>query len=164
MRLRPYRQTDAENIAKWIANERSHALWCANLLPYRFNQEEFQQKLAEDEIKLNQDSFVATDDEGRPLGHFAISINHNKNSGYMKFIIVDSAKRGNGYGREMMKMAVHYAFTSLNLETVRLAVFDVNEAAVRAYRAAGFSEVEFLPDAFEFQKEKWGRRIMEIAR
>lgn len=43
-------------------------------------------------------------------------------------------------------------------------MFDVNEAAVRCYRKAGFIEVQREPEAFSFQEEKWGRLTMEAYR
>ncbi len=35
MRIRPYIESkDYESIEKWIDDEKLHALWCANLIPY----------------------------------------------------------------------------------------------------------------------------------
>ncbi len=35
MRIRPYiPDKDYEYLSEWIDDERTHALWCANLLPY----------------------------------------------------------------------------------------------------------------------------------
>ena len=33
MRIRPYQNKDFNIISQWIIDERSHALWCANLMP-----------------------------------------------------------------------------------------------------------------------------------
>lgn len=36
MNLRPYNhQEDYPYLEKWISDERTHALWCANRIPYR---------------------------------------------------------------------------------------------------------------------------------
>lgn len=34
MRIKPYHDKDFDTISQWIKDERSHALWCANLTPY----------------------------------------------------------------------------------------------------------------------------------
>ena len=40
MRIRPYIESkDFEDLRKWIDNERTHALWCANLIPYPITKE-----------------------------------------------------------------------------------------------------------------------------
>ena len=40
MRIRPYiEDKDFEYLAKWIDDEKIHALWCANLMPYPITKE-----------------------------------------------------------------------------------------------------------------------------
>jgi len=41
MRIRPYLNKDFDIISQWITNERSHALWCANLIPYPLEKKGF---------------------------------------------------------------------------------------------------------------------------
>ena len=42
MRIRPYIPSkDYEYVSKWIDDERTHAFWCANLLPYPMTQKSF---------------------------------------------------------------------------------------------------------------------------
>lgn len=47
---------------------------------------------------------------------------------------------GKGYGREVARTMLHYAFTTLNLHRVYLRVNADNERGIKAYRAAGFKE------------------------
>lgn len=68
-------------------------------------------------------------------------MNGNKSSLRVGWVIVDSEKRGRGYGKVMMRMAVSYAFDYLGAETVTLGVFVDNLPAYRCYRAAGFRDV-----------------------
>ena len=56
------------------------------------------------------------------------------------FVIMDDARRGNGYGREMIRLALIYAFDLFKAERVTLGVFDNNPSAFRCYKAAGFKE------------------------
>ena len=41
MRIRPYQNKDFDIISQWITDERSHALWCANLMPYPLEKNSF---------------------------------------------------------------------------------------------------------------------------
>jgi diamine N-acetyltransferase len=45
---------------------------------------------------------------------------------------------GRGYGTEITRLMLDYAFTVLGLHSVRLAVFSYNERARRVYERAGF--------------------------
>ncbi len=48
--------------------------------------------------------------------------------------------RGKGYGSDACRVLLRYAFIDRGLHRVQLEVLDSNEAAIRAYVAAGFRE------------------------
>lgn len=56
------------------------------------------------------------------------------------FVIVDDSKRGQGYGKQMLTLAIKYAFEIFDAEKITLGVFDNNESAYHCYKAAGFNE------------------------
>ena len=42
MNIRPFEtDRDFEYISKWISDERTHTMWCANLIPYPMEKESF---------------------------------------------------------------------------------------------------------------------------
>jgi RimJ/RimL family protein N-acetyltransferase len=137
LNLRPYKTSDAEHILSWIEDENAFRLWCAD----RF---ENYPLLPEDFDKLyqnrNEDFFgMIAEDEGDIIGHFFIQkLNQDK----YKFglIIVDSTKRGKGYGKKMLQLALEYAKTTLKAKFVTLSVFDTNESAYKCYLNLGFKE------------------------
>jgi RimJ/RimL family protein N-acetyltransferase len=45
---------------------------------------------------------------------------------------------GRGYGRDAMRLILHYAFSELNLERVSLNVFAYNLRAIHSYEKSGF--------------------------
>jgi len=54
-------------------------------------------------------------------------------------ILIGEAKaRGKGYGKEVLNLLVNHAFSRLNLHRIQLGVRADNDAALRAYRGAGF--------------------------
>lgn len=164
MRLRPYRVTDAECIGDWINNELVNAYWCANTLPYPFDAQAFEQKRLEGERQWSNSCFIATDDTGKQLGYFHMSIDDADNSAFLGFVIVDSRCRGKGYGYEMIRLAKKYAFEIANVSKAKIAVFDENEAALKCYQRNGFKIVEHQEDAFTFQGKSMGRYILEVYR
>jgi RimJ/RimL family protein N-acetyltransferase len=52
--------------------------------------------------------------------------------------IGERANWGKGYGREMLALALRFAFSELNLHRVQLTVFSYNERAIAMYEKAGF--------------------------
>jgi RimJ/RimL family protein N-acetyltransferase len=54
-------------------------------------------------------------------------------------VITDHTRRGQGIGREFVRLALKMCFELMDAETVSLGVLAENERAVRCYRAAGFA-------------------------
>ena len=57
------------------------------------------------------------------------------------FVIVDSKKRGQGYGKNMLKLGLKYAKEIFGANKVSLGVFENNESAYYCYKAIGFEDV-----------------------
>lgn len=163
MRIRPYiSERDFDEIKNWITDERTHALWCANLIRYPLEKENFENKLAELALQYGDSPYVFTTDEGKTVGFFCYSVNCGANEGMLKFVMVSPTLRGKGYGREMVSLAVKYAFEITKADTVQLNVFSDNTAAKKCYLSAGFSERALTEKAFCFYDEMWGRCNMAI--
>lgn len=69
------------------------------------------------------------------------------------FVIVDDSKRGRGYGKTLVSMAVKYAFEELGTKKVSLGVFENNPSAIHCYEAAGFHRVS-LPGNRELRETR----------
>lgn len=165
MRLRPYiKNRDFEIISKWITDERTHAMWCANLIEYPVSQENFQSVMEYAADKFGDSPFVATLDDGEVVGFFCYSSNLETNEGMLKFVMVDSKYRGKGYGKEMINLAVKYAFEIAKVSAVQLNVFPENERAKKCYMSCGFEERTTTDNAFKFKDETWGRCNLIIRR
>ena len=76
------------------------------------------------------------------------------------FVIVDGARRGQGLGKRMIKLALDYAFGIYGAEKVTIGVFENNPAALGCYLAAGF-ETAGEPEYCEVMGERW--KIVELA-
>lgn len=158
MRLRPYISSkDYQHVAKWIGDERTHFLWCAGRIPYPMTEASLNDVLKWDTEEWGGSAYVATEDDGQQIGFFVYSVNVENNEGFLRFIIVDSAKRGKGYGCQMLKLAQKYAFEITDATSVHLIVFDVNDSAKKCYLKAGFTEQWIDKNAFAYKDESWGR-------
>lgn len=165
MRLRPYiARKDFEVIAGWMDNERSHALWSANSFPYPVTEESFHSFLAKTAEQWTASAFVATDDSGQTIGFFRYSVNTENNEGFLASIIVDARLRGKGCGREMIQLALRYAFEITGVKLVQVNVFNENTAAKRCYEKIGFVERSVEKDVCVYKNEMWSRSNMIITR
>lgn len=158
MRIRPYiPDKDFEYVSKWIDNERTHAFWCANRLPYPITQQFFHDFLEKNAIDWTDSAYVATENSGQLIGFFCYSINTEDNIGFLKFVIVDKTKRGKGFGKEMLNLALQYAFQITGAKAVQLNVFSENIIAKQCYEKVGFVERNVDKNKFSFKNELWNR-------
>ena len=165
MRLRPYiNSKDYTEIEKWVDDERIHALWCANLIPYPLTEKNLNACLVKNATDWGDSAYVATEDDGTPIGFFVYSVNVVNNSGFLKFVVLNNELRGKGCGTEMLQLILKYAFEITGVDFVQLNVFDINTSAKRCYEKAGFVEDNCVKDAFSYKDENWGRCHMVVVK
>lgn len=134
--IRPYTQSDSIHVVNWLTDEKAFRLWCADRFKnFPLTAEEF------DSIYRNGSpllGFIA-EDCNTIVGHLFMQQREN---GICKFglIIVDSTKRGNGYGKKMLETAFEYAKSCLSAKKVILSVFKDNISAYLCYKKLGFTE------------------------
>lgn len=157
LRLRPYKRCDAAKIVTWLKDERSFRKWCAD----RYES----YPISADDMNRQYDEFADSDsfypmtafDESGAVGHLIMRFTDDEKKVLrFGFIIVDDAKRGKGYGREMLALSLKYAFEILKVQKVTLGVFENNEAAYRCYKSVGFNKTETADyELFSVFGEQW---------
>lgn len=143
LRLRPYKPCDAKTIVSWIKDEQSFRKWCAD----RFESYPITAK----DLNFHYSGFANIDsffqmtafDETGVVGHLIMRFtDEEKKILRFGFVIVDDTKRGIGYGKQMLKLAIQYAFDILKVEKITLGVFENNDSAYYCYKSIGFQEVQ----------------------
>lgn len=82
------------------------------------------------------------------IGYVQITgINSVHRSAEIGIRIGEEGNRGQGYGREALRLALEFCWNHLNLNRVQLIVFQHNDRAVRAYKAVGFRKEGLLKKA-----------------
>ena len=109
-------------------------------------------------------AYVATENNGQIIGFFCYSVNPTDNIGFLKFVIIDKSKRGKGYGKEMLNLALQYAFQITGASAVQLNVFNENVLAKQCYESIGFVERKIDKDVFPCKGELWSRCNMIISK
>lgn len=157
LRLRPYKKCDAEKIVKWIKDERTFHKWCADRFEtYPLEAEQLNEYYEEQAYK---DTFFAMTafQETSIVGHlFMRFVDSEKKVLRFGFVVLDDAYRGKGYGKEMLLLALQYAFTLLKVEKVTLGVFENNPQAQHCYQSIGFQEaLDENPTIIKIMGEEW---------
>ena len=164
LRLRPYKPHDAEKIVSWIKDEDALRKWSADRFgDFPITSEDINDKYLKNNGDCwEEDNFypmTAFDDSGA-VGHLILRYTDaEKKIIRFGFVIVDDAKRGKGYGKQMLILAIKYAFEIFGAEKITLGVFDNNEPAYFCYKAAGFIE-NGEESVCELFGEQW--RIVEM--
>ena len=161
MRLRPYKPADAETILTWVRDEDTFRKWVTDRYPvYPITAADMNRKYLENNGDCPEpDNFYPmTAFDGRGiLGHLIMRFTDaEKTVLRFGFVIVDDSRRGTGCGREMIRLALRYAFDILKVQRVTIGVLENNPGAYRCYRSAGFRDAEQAEPQFY---ELLGRRV-----
>jgi len=82
------------------------------------------------------------------IGYIQINgINSVHRSAEIGIRIGEEKNRGQGYGKEALRLAVEFCWNHLNLNRVQLVVFKHNVRAISAYKAVGFRKEGVLRKA-----------------
>ncbi|MBO4603780.1 MAG: GNAT family N-acetyltransferase [Clostridiales bacterium] len=170
LRLRPYKPCDAETIVSWCDNEYTFMNWGGYLFgKYPIKAEDMNSKY----LELNgdckeQDNFypMTLFDEEGIKGHMIMRyINGDDTILRFGWVILDPASRGRGYGKEMIKLGLEYAFEILRVRSVTIGVFENNIPAYHCYLAAGFRKSGLIEDSYhEIYGETWKIVELEISK
>ena len=150
MRLRPYKPSDADKLLSWWTEvpEEIFVMWSNGKFEYPLTMEQledyFQTWCVDEE---NGWLMTALDEAGNPVGHFIMRLaDYEAESIRFGFIIVDPNARGKGYGKEMIRLALKYAFEVLGMKRATLGVFENNPSAKACYESVGFTAKEYVAD------------------
>ncbi len=158
LRLRQYKPCDAKNIVSWIKDEESLRKWSADRFgDYPISADDINRKYLENNGDCaEEDNFypVTAFDENGVVGHLILRfVDDKKQVLRFGFVIVDETKRGKGYGKEMLRLALKYAFEVLMVQKVTIGVFENNPSALYCYKGVGFVEVG--EEYYSIMGERW---------
>lgn len=165
LRLRPYKACDAQSITKWLGDEYAFRQWSADRYDkYPITADDMNAYYDRDKNNGRIFGMTAFDDTGI-VGHFTLRFPDDDSLDEVRlgFVIVDDKKRRKGYGKELVFLAIRYAFDFVGADKVSLGVFENNQAAICCYRSCGFEEVEWdVTESYQCMGETWNCVEMEV--
>lgn len=162
LRLRPFRKNDAKSIITWTSEPEEFMKWSAGILgQFPLTEERMIEATSGRDDNEQYFPFTAFDENG-PVGFLHIRIDgDNYEKVRFGFVIVDPNIRGKGYGKQMLLLALKYAFDVYGAQSVGLGVFDNNKAAYNCYKSVGFKETGECVN-YEIGGNTWTDVEMEI--
>lgn len=142
--LRPINYTDTQNIVSW---RNSKSVRNNFIFRDKFT-EEIHMNWMKNKVETGEViQYIIEDTNGKAVGsvYYRDIDNVNECAEYGIFIGDDSA-RGKGYGTEVTKLFVEFAFSNLQLHRVYLRVLSNNNTAIASYKKAGFRIDGYVQD------------------
>ncbi|HUG33309.1 MAG TPA: GNAT family protein [Anaerolineales bacterium] len=88
----------------------------------------------------------------------------NDRNGFVGISIGEREDWGKGYGTDLMKVLLRFAFTEVNLRRMTLTVFEYNPRAIRSYEKAGFQHEGRFRKFLNREGRRWDMLFMGILR
>ncbi len=150
LRLRPYKDSDARHIVNWCKDEESFRNWSADRYEtFPITPEDMNRQYTDSLDDVDGFYPMTAVDGNEIVGHMIMRFTDDEQMNLrFGFVIVDDTKRGRGYGKEMLSLALQYAFEILKVGKVTLGVFENNMPAYHCYRSVGFKDVESQKDEY----------------
>ena len=158
MCLRPFNINDAPTILSLCKVKHAFRLWSADRYKDYPAQPEEMMKQYEGDNMFPLTAVVGEEIIGHILLRFP---SEDKSVIRFGFVIVDDLKRGKGYGKQLLRLAIDYAKRGLGAQKITLGVFCDNLSAVECYKSVGFRIIG--EDAYPIDGEKWKGLEMEIS-
>lgn len=165
LQLRPFRASDADVIVTWAKDEVAFRKWVADRYE-KFPIGPADMVALYDSMDPDRFFPMTAFDATGVVGHLILRFpNETRSEVRLGFIIVDDSKRGIGFGKQMIELAVEYGFETLKADVITLGVFENNESAYNCYRAVGFRDAESeKTEWYQVLGETWKCREMEKRR
>lgn len=139
LQLRAIEEADLPLLAGW-RNHPEVAPYFCHSEPLSLEQQRrwFDRFLSRDDERL----WIAEQrDDATPVGSVGLTgLDWRHRRAELARVVVAPDHRGQGYSREMCRLAIGFAFDELNLHRLSLEVIAGNEPALTLYRGLGFQE------------------------
>ena len=85
---------------------------------------------------------------GATIGHIEVmGVNYVEKSAVLARVLIGPKQhRGQGWGKMMIRQALHFVFDDLELEELDLGVFAFNKSAIQCYKQFGFKIYKTIPN------------------
>ena len=162
--LRPARPADAEEMARWFADEADLAQWAGPDIDFPLTAAHLEMWNTERSADKPRFCFTAVDGNDRPIGYFQIVNDARNQTVRIARFGVAPTERGKGFGASLFAMIVAKAFGEFGAHRVELGVWTTNMPARRLYERAGFAHEGTARDSSFVAGRRYSTATMSLLR
>ena len=146
VKLRAYKEEDIELATEFINDEENKKLLCIGVpFPMTKWEEESWIKSRKVGINYTYDFAIESLESGKYIGGCSINESDTKNRRCTIGIMIgDKTCWSKGYGSDALNVLIKFIFEELNMEKIKLCVFEFNGRAKACYKKVGFKEEGIL--------------------
>ncbi len=162
--LRPLKESDLDEIMKWINNLEVTKYLSSLIFPVsRLEEEKYLEKMMSKNDE--QKNMVIENMERQYIGQISlVHIDWKNRNAELGIVIGNKKDWGKGYGTEAIRMVLDYGFYQMNLNSIYLWVFEYNPRGIRCYEKCGFKKDGTLRKSHFYQGKYHNEILMSILR
>jgi RimJ/RimL family protein N-acetyltransferase len=160
--LRPFQEGDAEESARVWTPESTHMYGGSRRDARRPSAESRRHR--NEQIAASGEHHFAIEADGLYIGFVGLRVHDDEQSGSYRIGIESPEYWGRGYGTEVARLMLRYAFGTLGLHRVHLKVAAYNVRARRSYQKSGFRVEGVLRESFQVDGEWQDDVLMAVLR
>ena len=166
VKIRAYKEDDIELATEFINDEENKKLLCIGVpFPMAKWEEESWIKSRKVGVDYTYDFAIESLESGKYIGGCSINESNTKNRNCTIGIMIgDKTCWSKGYGSDALNVLIKFIFEELNMEKIKLGVFEFNGRARSCYKKVGFKEEGILKKEIFRNGKYYDEIIMAIFR
>lgn len=165
LRIRKLDLDDAAKIVSWIDDERALITWGGPYFDFPLSIPAVSKLIAEHVgEKPTRECWALDGPDGEFIATFQLSLNFRSGQAGLGRVLINPDFRGRGIAKQMLRIAERKAFERSEINRLELRVYTFNDAAIAAYKKAGFVFEGTERQSARFRSEYWDTMIMSKLR
>jgi RimJ/RimL family protein N-acetyltransferase len=148
--LQPFAREDFDRLIFWIDSLGTLRDWAGIFFSYPLTVSQLEPYLHEAEQGRIRVFHVVDQDSKQVIGHIELSHIIPGLTGFISRVLIgERSFRGKGFGEEMVREAIRFAFQEYGFHRLDLGVLRTNLGAIRCYERIGFQHVGMWENGFK---------------
>ncbi|OQA98959.1 MAG: putative acetyltransferase YhhY [Bacteroidetes bacterium ADurb.Bin217] len=159
--LKEFQQSDFDRLIQWVHTEEEMVQWSGPLFRFPITHQQLEDYIhAEHRLVFS----VADIHTSQIIGHAEINAidTVQKSARICRVLVGDEHHRNKGYGTQIIQELVRYAFETVHLNTLDLAVYDFNVHAIACYKKCGFEIISYSKNNCKVGESYWSTYTMRM--
>lgn len=165
LKLRAFAKEDIAPLISWFASEKDVLQWAGASLPYPIQERDLKALIGRHKRGGPDVEVWAVETELHEMvGHVQLSYNIRMRQVTLGRVALDPAERGQGYAKQLMRLAIDRSFSWSWVNRLELMVYDFNTIASSVYSGVGFTHEGTRRQSTPVADTFWNTDVMSLLR